>query len=148
MVIEIPPGTEIKPDGTITIPATGKIVLPGGTIDIPAGTEIKSDGTVIIPVGTTATASTSDGTTIALPGNTVLDPDGTIIVGDDGKAGATITYSNGKTKNVRPGATITIKPDGALSIAGNGGSGGCDAGYVYLTLSILGFAPFVLRKRE
>jgi hypothetical protein len=70
-------------DGTITLPGGGTAEVGGAEIDLPKGTAIATDGTITIGSGT-AEVTTPDGTEITLPGGSTIAPDGKVTVGSGG----------------------------------------------------------------
>jgi uncharacterized cupin superfamily protein len=117
MEIEIPSGTAIGPDGTITLPSDkfGSLKLPGAEASLPGGTIITPDGTVKLPPEIGSSMTTSAGTKVELPGGTVVWPDGTITM-PTGKT-AKVKTSDGKVEaNVSGG--IKVETDSTIALFG------------------------------
>ena len=147
--VELPEGTVILPDGTVVMPpdTVATITTPDGKVKFDVSAEIKfeDDGTIsILPdAAGKVTITTANNTKIVLDEGIVIDGD-TVVVG---AGGAVIIAPNGRTTNVTIDTEIKINPDGSVSHGGRkGGGGGCSA-YHYFALALLGFTPFVLRRK-
>jgi hypothetical protein len=113
---DLPAGTVVDPDGTITLPPDkeGTLKLSGAEATLPGGTVIAPDGTIKLPLDKSSKMTTSGGVEIEFPGGTIIWPDETITMPPNKTA--VVTTSDGAV-NAEVSGSIKVEPDGTAVLS-------------------------------